>query len=179
MVSYNVGWKPGCCLSLFMQTRAKEFVKVFLSHFQFINWIAWGQAKFKLGGVDTTPTYLLFLTIFLLFWTLICMIWMKLTPDQRCFQQNYHGVVFVQKWKFSEWNKTLQGFFISIIRISGAKTYRRGALGWAQPTRAPPWCLLRNLLLVDVVGPPSAEVCRIVGNFPQVDDLRFINPWEV
>ena len=40
------------------------------------------------------------------------------------------------------------------------------------------WCLLHNLLLVDVVGPPSAEVCRIVANFPQVDDLRFINPWE-
>ena len=36
--------------------------------------------------------------------------------------------------------------------------------------------LLRNLLLVDVVGPPSAEVCRIVANFPQVDDLSFINP---
>ena len=39
-------------------------------------------------------------------------------------------------------------------------------------------CLLHNLLLVDVVGPPSAEVCRIVANFPQVDDLSFINPWE-
>ena len=37
------------------------------------------------------------------------------------------------------------------------------------------WCLLHNLLLVDVVGPPSAEICRIVANFPQVDDLRFIN----
>ena len=35
---------------------------------------------------------------------------------------------------------------------------------------------LHNLLLVDVVGPPSAEICRTVANFPQVDDLRFINP---
>ena len=33
-------------------------------------------------------------------------------------------------------------------------------------------------ILVDVVGPPSAEFCRTVANFPQVDDLRFINPWE-
>ena len=40
------------------------------------------------------------------------------------------------------------------------------------------WCLLHNLLLVDVVGPPSAEFCRTATNFPQVDDLRFINPWE-
>ena len=38
------------------------------------------------------------------------------------------------------------------------------------------WCLLHNLLLVDVFGPTSAHVCRTVANFPQVDDLRFINP---
>ena len=36
---------------------------------------------------DTSPTYLLYLTLFLLFWTLICMIWMKLTPDWRCFSR--------------------------------------------------------------------------------------------
>jgi hypothetical protein len=36
-----------------------------------------------------------------------------------------------------------------------------------------------TFILVDVVGPPSAEFCRTVANFPQVDDLRFINPWEV
>ena len=50
MVSYNVGWKHGWCLSLFMQTRAKEFVKVFLFHFRFIDWIAWGQAKVYAWG---------------------------------------------------------------------------------------------------------------------------------
>ena len=33
-------------------------------------------------------------------------------------------------------------------------------------------------LLVDVVGTPSAEVCRTVEISPQVGDLRFINPWE-
>ena len=52
MVSYNVGWKHACCLSLFMQTRAKEFVKVFLFHFQFINWIAWGQASYYKWGAS-------------------------------------------------------------------------------------------------------------------------------
>ena len=48
------------------------------------------------------------------------------------------------------------------------------------PLAAPEKSLMsvRNLLLVDVVGPPSAEVCRTIANFPQVDDLRFINPWE-
>ena len=48
-------------------------------------------------SADTSPTYLLFQTLWPLFWTLICMIWMKLTPDWRCFHQNYHGVVFAQK----------------------------------------------------------------------------------
>jgi len=33
--------------------------------------------------------------------------------------------------------------------------------------------------LVDYVGPPSAEVCRTAANFPQVDDLRFIELREV
>ena len=32
------------------------------------------------------------------------------------------------------------------------------------------WCLLHNLLLVDVVGPPSVEACRTVAIFPHVDD---------
>ena len=35
-------------------------------------------------------------------------------------------------------------------------------------------CLLHASILVDDVGPPSAEVCRTTTNFPQVDDLRFI-----
>ena len=34
-----------------------------------------------------------------------------------------------------------------------------------------------TLLLQTRVGPPSVEFCRIVANFPQVDDLKCINPW--
>ena len=40
-------------------------------------------------------------------------------------------------------------------------------------------CLLHASILVDYVGPPSAEVCRTAANFPQVDDLRFIELREV
>ena len=29
----------------YLQQEQTEFVKVFLYHFQFINWIAWGQAE--------------------------------------------------------------------------------------------------------------------------------------
>ena len=64
-------------------------IKQSLSKFFFITFslsteLLEDKQRFKLGGVDTSPTYLLFLTLFLLFWTLICMIWMKLTPDWHC-----------------------------------------------------------------------------------------------
>ena len=52
-----------------------------------------------------------------------------------------------------------------------------GLIPWFSKTEGNTYAaLLHNLLLVDVVGPPSAEVCRTIANFPQVDDLRFINP---
>ena len=35
-----------------------------------------------------------------------------------------------------------------------------------------------TLFLYTRVGPPSAEFCRTVAIFPQLDDLRFNNPWE-
>ena len=35
-----------------------------------------------------------------------------------------------------------------------------------------------TLFLQTRAGPPSAEFCRTIAIFPQVDDLRFINPWE-
>ena len=38
-------------------------------------------------GHDTSPSYLLFLTLFLLFWTLICKIWMKLTRTDAVFSR--------------------------------------------------------------------------------------------
>ena len=34
-------------------------------------------------------------------------------------------------------------------------------------------------ILVDYVGPPSVKVCRTTTNFPQLDDLRFIELREV
>ena len=42
---------------------------------------------FKLGGVDTSPSYLLFQTLLPLFWTLICMIWMELTWTDAVFSR--------------------------------------------------------------------------------------------
>ena len=42
---------------------------------------------FKLEGVDTSPSYLLFRTLLPLFWTLICMIWMELTRTNAVFSR--------------------------------------------------------------------------------------------
>jgi hypothetical protein len=36
-----------------------------------------------------------------------------------------------------------------------------------------------TFILVDLVEPPGAEFCRIAANFPQMDELRFINPCEM
>jgi hypothetical protein len=87
MVSYNLCWKPGCYLSLFMQTRAEEFVFFFFFTFSLSTELLEDKQRFKLGGVDTSPSYLLFLTLFLLFWTLICMIWTKLTRTDAVFSR--------------------------------------------------------------------------------------------
>ena len=45
------------------------------------------KQRFKLGGVDTSPTYLLFQTLLPLFWTLTCMIWMELTRTDAVFSR--------------------------------------------------------------------------------------------
>ena len=39
------------------------------------------------NATNTSPTYLLFLTLFILFWTLICMIWMELTWTDAVFSR--------------------------------------------------------------------------------------------
>ena len=62
-----------------------------------------------------------------------------------------------------------------MTRLQDLKIYLQAL---TSPATAPEKSLMSttHLLLVDIVGPASAQVCRIVANFPQVDDLRFINP---
>ena len=51
-----------------------EFVKVFFITFNLSTELIKDKQRFKLGGVDMSPTYLLFQTLLPLFWTLTCMI---------------------------------------------------------------------------------------------------------
>ena len=48
---------------------------------------------------DTSPTYLLFQTLLPLFWTLTCMIWMKLTRTDDVFSRTAMVLFYVQKIK--------------------------------------------------------------------------------
>ena len=57
------------------------------------------KQRFKLGGVDTSPTYLLFQTLLPLFWNLTCMICMKLTRTDAIFSRTAMVLFFVQKIK--------------------------------------------------------------------------------
>ena len=56
------------------QQEQTEFVKVFFITFSLSTELLEDKQMFKLGGVDTSPSYLLFQTLLSLFWTLTCMI---------------------------------------------------------------------------------------------------------
>ena len=152
MVSYNLGWKPGCCLSLFMETRAKEFVKVFFSTFSLSTEFLEDKQRFKLGGVDTSPTYLLFQTILPLFWTLTCMIWMKLTQTDAVFSRTAMVLFIVQKtkvlgmtWKSTEITFGKYKKYSRKNQDQGAHTLSRRVGARPLPLGAPPvswdpWC---------------------------------------
>ena len=70
--------------------------------------------------------------------------------DWRCFQQNYHGVIYVQEQTFSEWPETSRNVYLEIIknpckiwRPVGPHPSHEGGGAPAPPGRAPtswaPW----------------------------------------
>ena len=83
-----------------------------------------------------------------MFWTLTCMIWMELTRTDAVFSRIAHGVIYVQKQKFSEWPETSRRLFLQIIKNIGERIKARRPTpfprGWGArplprgPPRAPP-----------------------------------------
>ena len=59
---------------LIYETRVKEFVIFFFFTFSLSTELLEDKQMFKLGGVDTSPTYLLLQTLLPLLWTLTCII---------------------------------------------------------------------------------------------------------
>ena len=103
-----------CSTCLFTSNEAKEFVKVFFVASSSLNWIAWGQAIAKLGGVDTSQTYLLFQTLWLLFWLHSCMIWTKLTRTDAVFSRATSVVFFCAGFWISRYAGKIRKKYIKI-----------------------------------------------------------------
>ena len=140
-------------LALHLQQQEQtEFVKVFLYHFQFVNWIAWGQAKVLAWGSWYVSIISTFPNTFALVLTLTCMIWMELTRTDAVFMQNYHGVICVQKEMFSEWPETSRRIFLEYIKNTGESIYVRGPTPCPRGWRARPPPGARPL----PHGPPEA-----------------------
>ena len=95
---------------MFTTTRANRVCKSlsFFLSFSFSTELLEDKQGFKLGGVDTSPSYLLFQTLLPLFWTLTCIIWMELTRTDAVFSRIAMVLFYVQKTNIlgMTWNST-------------------------------------------------------------------------
>ncbi len=80
-------WNSGYELDIVATTRSNRVCQSFSFSFSLSTELLEDKQGFKLGGVDTSPTYLLFQTLLPLFWTIICMIWMELTWTDAVFSR--------------------------------------------------------------------------------------------
>ena len=118
VVSYNLCWKLECWLYIFTTTRANRVCKsYFFITFSLSTELLEDKQRFNLGGVDTSPSYLLFQTLLPLFWTLTCMIWMELTRTDVVFSR-ITMVLFMCRNKSSRNDLKLHGtYFWKILKI--------------------------------------------------------------
>ena len=138
---------------MFTTTRANRVCKSFsFFSFSLSTELLEDKQRFKLGGVDTSPSYLLFLMLLLLFWTLICMIWMKLTRTDVVFSRTAMMLFIVQKTKVLEmtWKSTeiIFGKYKKSAKESrpgGPHPVHEGGRRAYPPRRAP--CLVGPLVL--------------------------------
>ena len=108
---------------------------------------------FKLGGVDTSPSYLLFQTLLPLFWTLISMIWIKLTQTDTVFSR-IAMVLFLCRNKSSRIDlKIYRELFLEYIKNIGERINQRGP-----PIGHKPWGGGRALQACGPLGPPPTLI---------------------
>ena len=143
-------WKSEYELDIITTTRSNRVRKSFsFVSFSLSTELLEDKQRFKLGGVDTSPTYLLFQTLLPLFWTLTCMIWMKLTRTNAVFSRTPWCHFMCQKEKFLECPGNPRRHFLEFIRIFGERINARGAqsvheIGDRALGGAPP-CLVDSL----------------------------------
>ena len=88
-------------LHIYNNKSKQSLSKFFFITFSLSTELLEDKQRFKLGGVDTSPTYLLFQTLLPLFWTLTCMIWMELTRTDAVFSRTAM-VLFLCRIKSSQ-----------------------------------------------------------------------------
>ena len=99
----------------------------------------------KLGGVDTSPSYLLFQTLLTLFWTLTCMIWMELTRTDAVFSTTYMELFLCRNKSSRNDLKNPRSNFLDLIKNTGEIISTRGPTpcprGWGarSPASWAPW----------------------------------------
>ena len=93
-------WNSGYELDIVATTRSNRVCQSFSFSLSLSTELLEDKQGFKLGGVDTSPSYLLFQTLLPLFWTLICMIWMELTRTNAVFSR-IAMVLFLRRNKSS------------------------------------------------------------------------------
>ena len=98
---HNICWNLNPGFAGLQQQEQTEFVKVFLYHFQFINWIAWGQANVYAWGSWYISNVSTFPNTFALVLDSNLHDLNETNPNWRCFQQNCHDVVLCVENKSS------------------------------------------------------------------------------
>ena len=128
-------WNSGYELDIVATTRSNRVCQSFSFSFSLSTELLEDKQGFKLGGVDTSPSYLLFQTLLPLFWTLICMIWMELTRTDVVFSR-IAMVLFLCRNESSRNILKIYGeYFWKIWKNTCAKIHLRG---WASGPQAVP-----------------------------------------
>ena len=129
----------------------------------------------KLGGVDTSQTYLLFQTLLILFWPHSCMIWTKLTRTDAVFSRATCMVFLCAGKRIFKYLRKIHEKSQKIHAPEGTRSQKwgqRGARGcpgalWAPPWAAPggrlggahtPWCPTLARIFPPDAKKPRSEV---------------------
>ena len=127
-------WNSGYELDIVATTRSNRVFQSFSFSLSLSTELLEDKQGFKLGGVDTSPSYLLFQTLLPLFWTLICMIWMELTRTNAVFSR-IAMVLFLCRNKSSRNVLKIYGdFFWNKRKIPAHRSAGGGVLVGHKPT---------------------------------------------
>ena len=126
-------WVRHSCNNKIKQSLSKFF---FLS--QFVNWVAWGQARSLAWGSWYVSIVSTFPNSFALVLDSNLHDLNGTNLDWRCFQQNCLGVIFVQKSKFSKRPENLRRLFLENMKNTCTKIHLRGWTSGPQDLPPPP-----------------------------------------